>query len=33
VGYYATFIAAALWLALGASLTSVIGEQVEAASQ
>jgi MFS family permease len=31
VGYYATFFAAALWLALGASLTSVIGEEVEAA--
>jgi hypothetical protein len=31
VGYYATFIAAALWLALAASLTSVIGEEVEAA--
>ena len=31
VGYYATFIAAALWLALAASLTSAIGEEVEAA--
>jgi predicted MFS family arabinose efflux permease len=31
VGYYATFIAAALWLALAASLTSVIGEEVEPA--
>jgi MFS family permease len=31
-GYYATFIAAALWLALAASLTSVIGEEVEVAS-
>ena len=31
VGYYATFLAAALWLALAASLTSVIGEEVEAA--
>jgi hypothetical protein len=30
-GYYATFVAAALWLALAASLTSVIGEEVEAA--
>ena len=29
VGYYATFIAAALWLGLAASLTSAIGEQVE----
>jgi MFS family permease len=31
VGYYATFIAAGLWLALAASLTSVIGGEVEAA--
>jgi len=31
VGYYATFFAAALWLALAASLTSAIGEEVEAA--
>jgi MFS family permease len=31
VGYYATFIAAALWLALAASLTSAIGDEVEAA--
>ena len=30
-GYYATFIAAALWLALAASLASVIGEEVEVA--
>ena len=30
VGYYATFIAAALWLGLAASLTSAIGEEVEA---
>jgi len=30
-GFYATFIAAALWLALAASLTSVIGEEVEVA--
>ncbi len=29
VGYYATFIAAALWLGLAASLTSAIGEEVE----
>lgn len=29
VGYYATFIAAALWIGLAASLTSAIGEQVE----
>ena len=29
VGYYATFFAAALWLALGASMTSVIGGEVE----
>jgi len=29
VGYYATYIAAALWLGLAASLTSAIGEQVE----
>jgi MFS family permease len=29
VGYYATFIAAAVWLGLGAMLTSVIGEEVE----
>ena len=31
VGYYATFIAAALWLGLAASLTSAIGEEVESA--
>ena len=31
VGYYATYFAAALWLALAASLTSAIGEEVEAA--
>jgi len=31
VGYYATYVAAALWMALAASLTSVIGEEVEAA--
>ena len=31
VGYYATFVAAALWLAMAASLTSVIGEEVETA--
>jgi MFS family permease len=31
VGYYATYIAAALWLALAASLSSVIGEEVETA--
>jgi MFS family permease len=29
VGYYATFIAAALWLGLAASLTSAIGEEAE----
>jgi MFS family permease len=29
VGYYATFIAAAVWLGLGAMLTSVIGDEVE----
>jgi hypothetical protein len=32
VGYFATFLASALWLALAASLTSVIGEEVEATS-
>ena len=32
VGYSATFIAAALWLALAASLSSVIGEEVETAA-
>ena len=31
VGYHATFIAAALWLAMAASLTSIIGEEVESA--
>jgi MFS family permease len=31
VGYYATFLASALWLGLSASLTSTIGEEVEAA--
>jgi MFS family permease len=29
VGYYATFLASALWLAMAASLTSTIGEEVE----
>jgi hypothetical protein len=33
IGYSATFIAAALWLALGASLTSAIGEEVEVSTQ
>jgi len=32
IGYYATFIAAALWLVLAASLSSIIGEEVEAAT-
>jgi len=32
VGYYATFMAAALWLGLAASLTSTIGEEVEGVS-
>jgi len=32
VGYYATFIAAALWLAMAASLSSIIGEEVEVAN-
>jgi len=31
VGYYATFMAGALWLAMAASLTSIIGEGVESA--
>jgi MFS family permease len=32
VGYYATYFAAALWLTLAASLTSVIGREVEVAT-
>ena len=33
VGYYATFIAAAVWLGFAAMLTSVIGEEVESTVQ
>ena len=33
VGYYATFIAAAVWLGLAAMLTSVIGDEVEGTVQ
>jgi MFS family permease len=31
VGYYATFIAAALWMVMAASASSIIGEEVEVA--